>query len=369
MPARRRRQEAVFFPRPAWRLAWLVALCLAACRGPGALDDAVVEPSAEKGLACVARLYDGNAFRDDYLRYEYPGEAIESPLVGYRLTYRMLDAYFIVQMIRQAGVPPGEAGLLFERADAVTAALVPRWRRQGIYNLRRNPAHGGIALDTYAILAVLRRDREMGRVVEAGLDGDGWLAADFYAGGEAFRRLADESWAARAVFVADPPAGLEAMRGICRRALEALGHERDPSARANLVIHALEGLKDLPPSVFEATGQQDPPLEEMLRALRQEARRLLRAEAIRSDTLTFANLVGALVLWHDRPAPAAVSDESLAPEIQELIRRQEDDGCWSVSLDSDDASGRVFATLRVVLALGRFHAAPGRHETTGEAGP
>jgi len=350
-------------------VAWLVALCLAACRGPGAVDDAAVESSAEKGLACVARLYDGNAFRDDYLRYEYPGEAIESPLAGYRLTYRMLDAYFIVEMIRQAGVQQGGAGLLFERADAVTAALVPRWRRQGIYNLRRNPASGGIALDTYAILAVLRRDQEMGRVVEAGLDGDGWLAANFYGGGEAFRRLADESWAARAVFVADPPIGLEVLRGICGRVLEALDHERDATARANLVIHALEGLKDLPRSAFEAARQHGPPLEEMLRALRQEALRLLRAEEIRSDTLTFANLVGALVLWHDPRAPATDSDEPFSPEIQELIRRQEADGCWSVSLGSADSSGRVFATLRVVLALGRYDPAAGRHETGGAAGP
>src|SRR5260221_11031837 len=142
--------------------ALLVALALGACSGRPRVDalpvdEAVLHGSIERGLACVARMYDGDSFRDDYLRFEYPGEAIESPLPGYRLTYRILDAYFIVLMIRQAAVPPGEARSLFDRAEAATAALVPQWRRKGIYNLRREPVHGGIALDTYAILAVLRR--------------------------------------------------------------------------------------------------------------------------------------------------------------------------------------------------------------------
>jgi len=321
---------------------------------PIAVTDAMVRISIDKGLACVSRLYDGNAFRDEYLEYEYPGEAIESPLAGYRLTYRTLDAYFIVLMNRQAGVPDGPAGRLFERTDAVTKALVPVWRRKGIYNLRRRPSPGGIALDTYAILAVLRRDTVMGRVVEAGLDGDGWLAADFYVGQEAFRRLADESWAARAVLVADPEAGVDRLHALCRQVIEALRSEHIPVARANLVIHALEALADLPPSAAAATGSQPPSFEESLRSLRREGVRLLQTSEIRNDPLTLANLVGALVPRRDEEEATRTMVETLSPLIDGLIRRQEGDGCWSASSRPGDPSGRVFATLRVILTLGRY---------------
>jgi len=329
-------------------LVALVALSLGACLSSGPDHDAARDPALEsaiqKGLACVARAYDGNSFRDDYLQYEYQGEAVVSPLAGYRLTYRILDAYFIVLMLRQAGVTPGEAGSLFDRAEAVTAALVPAWRAKGIYNLRRNPARDGIALDTYAILAVLRHDAGMGRVVEAGLDGDGWLAADFYVGDEAFRRLADESWAARALLIADPSKGLEVVRGICRQASQALGSESDPLARANLVIHALGALGDLP----RPSGSVDTQPDALLASLRDEALRLLPSEEIRQDTLTLGNLVGAVISARALPA------EALAPYILDLAARQNADGCWSVSLDPNDSSGRVFATLRVALTLGQY---------------
>jgi hypothetical protein len=311
--------------------------------GPPAIASAL-EPSIRRGLACVARDYDGNSFRDDYLQYEYPGEAVDSPLDGYRLTYRILDAYYIVVMLRQAGMAPGEAGTLFDRAEAVTAALVPAWRAKGIYNLRRNPVDGGIALDTYAILAVLRRDAAMGRVVEAGLDGDGWLPADFYVGDEAFRILADESWAARAVLIADPPGGLDAVRRIGRQALRGLDTESNPLARANIVIHALGALGDLPPSV----GSDDAELVNLIPPLRQEGLRLLRVEEVRYDTVTLGNLVGALI------SGGAVTADTIAPAIQDLAGRQSADGCWSGSLDPNDTSGRVFSTLRVALTLGQY---------------
>ena len=53
-------------------------------------------------IRVVARMYDGNSFRDEYLRFAYPGEAIESPLPGYRLTYRILDAYFAAVLVISA---------------------------------------------------------------------------------------------------------------------------------------------------------------------------------------------------------------------------------------------------------------------------
>jgi hypothetical protein len=291
-----------------------------------------------RGLDCVSRHFDGRSFRDPYLEYVYEGESLGSA-VGGRVTYRLLDAYFIALMIRQAGVPAGRAGPLFERAEKVTADLVPRWRRERIYNLRSNPGPGGVALDTYAILAVLRRDAAMGRVVEAGLDRDGWLAHDLYPRDEAFRRLADESWAARACLVADGDQGEAILVAACRRASEAADAETDPIAGANLVIHTLEGLADAPSS---APG--------LLEHSREQGRALLDKPEIRKDTLTFANLIGAMSL-----VAAKSGDERarLAAGVDELVARQRQDGSWLATEDSPDTSGSIFATLRLVLTTAR----------------
>jgi len=341
-------------PKPCRQraISLLLLLPLAACTvsRPEAAREAALRLSISRGLSCVARAYDGNSFDDSYLRFEYPGEAIASPLPGYHLTYRVLDAYFIVLMIQQAGVNPGEARTLFERADAATAALVPEWRKQGIYNLRRAPVAGGIALDTYAIVAVLRRDVAMARVVGEGLDGDGWLRPDFYADDEAFRVLADESWAARALLVVDPVKGDAAVRGVIRRIARAVATEPDREARANLVIHALEAASDRPPPTRARHEAGSGRSGDELSGLRAEGLRLIDDPAIGRDTLTLGNLAGALLV------DGATATASIDPVIQEIERRQDPDGCWAVSLDAADESARIFATLRMVLTLGRYEA-------------
>jgi hypothetical protein len=305
-------------------------------------------PPIRQGLACLARSYDGNSFQDEYLQYVYPGEDLSSSLPGTRLTYRILDAYFIVLMMHEAGIDPGPARPLFDRAAAVTAALVPAWRVKGIYNLRSHPAAGGIALDTYAILARLAHDSVMSGVVEAGLDGDGWLSPDFYTGPESFRRLADESWAARALLAAGPhpEVGIRVLERICREAQESLAGEKDPISKANLVIHALDAIGDVPPGAAEEEeAARRGVLVRFRSSLRKEGIGLLEESAVRRDTLTYANLSGSLV------RDGALSRRALEPILRELLRRQEKDGCWDVSMDEPGASGRTFATARVVLAL------------------
>ena len=140
-----------------------MSLLLLAAKCPG--DGIEVRASANRGLTYLATAYDGNTFEDRYLQFVYPEECLSSPLPGYDLTYRILDAYFIVLMLEQAHIDPGPAQRLFDRARTVTDALVPVWREEGIYNLRRDPVADGIALDTYAILAYLKRDTDMAKIV------------------------------------------------------------------------------------------------------------------------------------------------------------------------------------------------------------
>jgi hypothetical protein len=322
------------------RRALFGAVLLAAGGCGGAGPPPAGDP-VDRALACVARSYDGDGFDDPYLRYVYPGERLESPLPGHRVTYRNLDAYFIVLMLQDAGVDPGPARDLFDRADRLAKALVPLWRRRGIYNLRRSPAPGGIALDTYAILARLERDAEMARVVLEGLDGEGWLPANLYTGSQAFRRVADESWAARALAVTGvaPDAAARIVTRICADARAGIESGRDPLARANLALHALDALRDLPAPAPDLAGARA--------FLASAAREMLDDPAVRANTLTFANLIGALAI------EPSTDPGDLRPMLDELTRRQEPDGCWQESLDGPRGAARVFATLRCALALAR----------------
>jgi hypothetical protein len=332
----------------------LCAACLAACAGGTPAPD--LPASLERGLSCVAASYDRGTFDDDYLRFVYPRESLESPVPGLHTTYRLLDAYFILLMIRQAGADPGPASAAFEDAESLTSALAVLWRGRPIRGLRKDPREDGVALDTYAILAYLRRDAPMAGVVLDGLDGDGWLPANAYTGDEWYRLLADESWAARAVAAAsdDAPAGRKAVLGVVGAIRHRLGRRIDPTARAILVIHALDALRDLPASGAPPAG--DPAADDR-RELIAEAVPLLREATDASDTLTLANLIASLA-----PLPE-VADRDLAAAVDALRRRQDARGCWSPSTAATGGAARVFTTLRCVLAEATYR----RHRLPGSA--
>lgn len=323
----------------------LAASCFSRA-GPGGptLD---LHPAIDRALACAASAFDGNHFDDEYLKYVYPTERLESPLPGYTLTYRNLDAYFIVRMIDRSGVRPGPAHLMFERTEALLTALAPAWREAGLYNVRKDPVQGGIALDTYAILAYLQADPDLAKVVLRAFDGDGWLREDYYLGSQTFRRVADESWAARAIVVTrvDDSVGAAAVRKVCERARSQFVVESDVLARANLSIHALDALRDLASSAPVVSKEEGEWRTRERRFLLAASLSLLDDPDLRPNTLTLANLVGSLA--QEPLAGSGVLD----PIVRTLLSRQERDGCWQESLDGPRNVARVFATLRVVLGL------------------
>ncbi len=332
------RRHPLRFPIVALAMVGIVAGLCTCSSPPPDLDLAM-----ERGLSYVATAYNGNSFDDEYLRFVYSGERLASPVPGYQVSYRLLDAYFIALMLQQTGVENGPASELMERAGALTQALVGPWRQKGIYNLRRRAVMDGIALDTYAILGRLYRDHAMAEVILRGLDGDGWLPANLYHGSEAFRLQADESWALRLLVVTNiaPEAVERVATRLCEETRYDLEHVQDPIARANLALHAIDVLHDMSSAGGLAGSRQND-----LTVFLDHARLLLRDRRVREETLTLANLIGVLARHPEVPS------SELEPSLAVVLRRQAADGSWSVTGDED--RGRVFATLRCLLTLGTY---------------
>jgi hypothetical protein len=323
---------------------WSVVTPGAWARQPGALAVAI-----ERGLGFVGAAYDGERFADSYLEYVYDQERLPA-VGGQRITYRHLDAYFIVRMLENEGISPGPAADLFRRADEFTAALVPTWRDSGIYNLATRSRTGGIALDTYAILAFLAQDRLMAQVIADGLDQDRWLPPGYYTGAEAYRQPADETWALRATLYTDldPSVRTRVLYRLAARTRELLSDRPDPGVRVILVFHLLETMRDLSSVVSEVSRARAEEWSDLRRSVLDEAVSLLALVPDSLDSLATANLLATLSEEDDVPS------EMLLPAVRRLLEEQRDDGGWYVSVGSDPRNGSVFATLRCVLALQKY---------------
>jgi hypothetical protein len=132
---------------------------------------------------------------------------------------------------------------------------------------------------------------------------------------------------------------------VCERARSQFVNEADVLARANLVIHALDALRDLSSSAPAASEEDGEWRERERRFFLAASLSLLDDLDLRPNTLTLANLVGSLA-----QEPAA-EPGLLDPIVRILLSRQERDGCWQESLDGPRNVARVFTTLRVVLGL------------------
>lgn len=335
--------------REVIRFVVVVACWSVVAHGAGAEEPGALVSAVERGVGWIGSSFDGERFDDPYLEYVYDKERIPA-VDGYRVTYRHLDAYFIVRMLANEGISPGPAAHLFRRAEAVTTALVPSWREIGIYNLAAGSQAGGIALDTYAILAVLERDQAMADVVARGLRHDRWLPPGYYADPEAYRQPADETWALRATLHTDlaPAVRARVLRRLAEATLELLSNEPDPGARVILVFHVLETMRDFSSVMPDASRAQAAEWSDLRRIFLDEATSLLTLAPDRLDILATANLLATMAAEDDVPA------ETLRPAVQRLVEEQREDGGWYVSANSDFREGSVFATMRCVLALQQY---------------
>jgi len=318
------------------RAAPLFLLLVAAGASP--CLSAPVEEAIDRGMAFLAASWKGDAYDDSYLEYVYTGERLECPLPDCRLTYRLLDAYSNLAFLDRAGVEPGAATEQFARGREVLHALVPVWRGAGLYNVQRDAVDDGIALDTYCIIGLLGRDREMADVVAAHLDGDDWLPAEHYGNAQSFRKLADESWCVRLLRFASRPGRRQVphlLQVSLQRGRDLLGQERPVEFRVNVALHLLYLLNDL--------------RDKSLRAERRSLHELLLAASadpeMQQDLLTQANILEALAASGDVPRGA------LQPLADRLLRHQEADGGWHSRVGEAGTGLRVFTTMRALLAL------------------
>lgn len=318
----------------------MLLLALAAL-GPRSLAAGPVEGAVERGLSFLAGAWRDEAYDDEYLRFVYPDERLDCPLRDCRLTYRLLDAYINLAFLDRSGVPRGPAAPQFARGREVLDAIVPAWREQGLYNVKRDPAADGIALDTYCIVGLLHRDRAMADVAAEHLDGDDWLPENHYDDGQSFRKLADETWCVRLLRFASRPGRRQfprLARVALRRGWDLLEQERPVEFRVNVALHMLYMLDDLD--------------DRSLRDDRNSLQELLLVAAedpeIEGDMLTQANVLDALASSEDVPV------RSLAALADRLLRHQEADGGWHSRIGETGTGLRVFTTMRALLALTRY---------------
>ena len=145
--------------------------------GAGPVDDA-----ADRGLAFLARSWQGDAYDDAYLAFVYPDEELECPLPDCRLTYRLLDAYINLAFLDQDGyagtveVVLMQAGL---EAAAMTAAI-------------RGRAPGSKGFRLYSKWIVIKRSYCMLLTVHC-VRQQGGLAAQTLSGTQSARAIEQEA--------------------------------------------------------------------------------------------------------------------------------------------------------------------------------
>ncbi|MBN1646314.1 hypothetical protein JW868_04715 [Candidatus Woesearchaeota archaeon] len=314
-----------------------------------------LDESIEEGLQYLhSARNDDLTYNDPYLQYIYAGEELDCPVEDCRITYRTLDAMFNLKFIDQ-DFDKAEQGALAQhiaKADEVMTAMLPQWRESRLYNIQNQGMidPDGPALDTYCIMGLIYEDPEMALVVKqslGGSDGSDWLPESFYAGAQAFRTVADESWCVRLLLYLPED---EQDDGLVEQLAEKLMGEADKLLekessliyKANTVFHLLYMAQDLEDKgIALSIDWRTKYFHEMTD--------LLDHEVIQDDTLTVANIIDSLIY-----AGYAVPADTFSESVQQLLERQQPGGKWFMNINSDSEDLQVFTTFRVVLALKKY---------------
>lgn len=299
----------------------------------------LVDRAIQKGLEFLATAHAPYQYDDPYLEYVYPGESLDCPLTGCRLTYRLLDAYFMVQMLNERLT--GNEQTLFKaqanEAGAVFDAIKPAWRQAKISNTEKSTAEDkdGVALDTYCILGYLENDPAFSDTVLRYLGDDGWLAPDAYTT-DRWRNIADESWCLRLLARTNrQPAQFEALiQDKIDQTKQFIEADEPASSKLAVLYHALLILNDLPNTYYAS----------IIAEFQNRSVELIDQILPLRDPVSLGNLVESLTV-------TGYSNKEEAEElIRELVGFQTPDGAWR---DSQDQAP-VFSTFRALIGLASY---------------
>jgi hypothetical protein len=311
-------------------------------RRPISAPAPTVSSSIARGLNFIAAAHTPYHFVDPYLEYVYSGEKLECGLPGCRATYRTLDAYFALTMIKPR-LTQSETRAVSEvlaESDSVLADMVTRWRAKPIYNTLTSTEADteGIALDTYCILGTLTDDATMAQQAVKYLTPDGnWIADDNHKN-DTWRNIADETWCLR--LLARTNTAPERLAPMIQKKVEETRAYLDSTEPANfklaVLYHMLILMKDL-------TG---PNYSSLIKEYQNSSAELFQSGVADNDPLALGNLLEALV--ETKYVHVAI----LRDVSQKLIGLQEADGAWRAQGDYP-----VFASLRSLAGLTAYQEA------------
>lgn len=276
--------------------------------------------NVEKGLNYLNKNYDDGEYNDDYLKYVYPGEELE-----FDMTYRKLDAYFNVIMIKNIY---GDKYLnnQIKDADEIFNKLIPIWEEGEIYNTI-NHKDQGYALDTYCIVGFLYDDKVMADNVETYLINNNWMDDNYYTE-DLWRNIADESWCVRLLIKENKEVD-ELVNKLVDQTYDFIEENNDIDNVA-VVVHTLYVINDY-------GGYEEDKLffQEYL---------VEKFDEVKDNMLIAANILEALAETN--------YERDLTYIVDYIKSKQESDGSWSYT--KGESYLRIFTTFRAVIALGKY---------------
>ncbi|MBU0707974.1 hypothetical protein KKG41_06410 [Patescibacteria group bacterium] len=302
-----------------------------------------LKKSLDNGFQYLRSSYNDFSYDDDYLRYRYPGEELECPIANCDLTYRLLDAYFIVAMLNDAGVTEKQLGAQLGDSIEVLDAIKPIWQQGGIYNTQKSTGIEDYALDTYCIIGHHHADKKMADVVDHFRSGTDWLSED-YTLNDVWRNIADETWCTRLLILT------EGDNQITQSLVKNLINETNTSLigtglsdQQTILYHMVHLLKEA-----QSLGLTVENLDSSLSLFTELLLTVTLEEELYNNPLIIANTLEALVTVN------YPDQEKIHDLANRLILLQEKDGLWLP--EASATQGQVFTTLRAVLALVKYQA-------------
>ncbi|USN53467.1 MAG: hypothetical protein H6760_04910 [Candidatus Nomurabacteria bacterium] len=301
-------------------------------------EDKQTKEAISRGLDFLAQSHHPYTFDDAYLQYLYPDENLSCPLPNCQLSYRLLDAYFAVAMLRDRLSAKEKQSIqdVLEEQEAVFEILLPTWRTAPIEGTLRSEAASSesVALDTYCLLGYLTKDKAMAEHALEYLSPSGeWFAADHFTSDQ-WRNIADETWCIRLLAVTETyPEQFANM--VETKTIEVRGFlqsQKPVAEKIAAVYHVLLMIQE--PGITQSAEQ--------IPVLQETAAALIASASTQLDAVTMANSLEMLTLSH-------FSTDSYVSGLREgLLRSQSTDGAWRYG---DDNQYAVFATLRSLLGL------------------